>query len=116
MSRHEAEVLANAYTQRAWLVWKLARARHLHHQYHHQQSDLQDKLQSGGGEGDTNLHVPEQLRAMTSEQLDDVASREFEMGGRFGNAVAREMAVRTNGHARLCAGVVREAMDRERRR
>ncbi len=32
------------------------------------------------------------------------------MGGRYGNDVAREMAVRTNPYAKLCGNIVKEAM------
>jgi hypothetical protein len=35
------------------------------------------------------------------------------MGGRYGNELAREMAVRTNPYAKLCGGIVKGALMEE---
>ncbi|PUU77173.1 hypothetical protein B9Z19DRAFT_987704 [Tuber borchii] len=48
-----------------------------------------------------------------NEDMEVAASRDFFEGGRYGNAIAREMAVRTNPYARLCGAIVREAMKKE---
>lgn len=50
---------------------------------------------------------------MGREQLESAASRDFYEGGRYGNGVGREMAVRTNPYARLCGAIVKEALTRE---
>lgn len=118
VSRHEAGVLAKAYTQRACLVWNFAKQEQTRHdqEIKHQHSDLdraQNKLEETRLQENVNANIPEQLRAMTWEELEEVASRDFEMGGRFGSEDAREMAVRTNVHAKLCGGIVKEAMARE---
>ncbi|KAK4162255.1 hypothetical protein QBC43DRAFT_371703 [Cladorrhinum sp. PSN259] len=41
------------------------------------------------------------------------ASRDFAMGGRYGNQTAKGLAVATNPTAKLCGQMVREAMKRE---
>lgn len=48
-----------------------------------------------------------------SEDLEALASSDFFEGGRYGNSIAREMAVRTNPYARLCGAIVKEAMRNE---
>ncbi|RPA99484.1 hypothetical protein L873DRAFT_1738448 [Choiromyces venosus 120613-1] len=47
------------------------------------------------------------------EDMEAAASRDFFEGGRYGNSIAREMAVRTNPYARLCGAIVKEAMKNE---
>jgi len=58
------------------------------------------------------------VRLRNNQQLDraDVeerASRDFAMGGRYGNEIAKALAVATNPTAKLCGGIVREAMKKE---
>lgn len=57
--------------------------------------------------------LPKELRDLSKEELEEGASHSFMMGGRYGNAVAREMAVRTNPYAKMCGAIVREAMRKE---
>ena len=45
--------------------------------------------------------------------LEEMASRDFVMGGRYGNEIARGLAVATNPTAKLCGSIVREAMRKE---
>jgi len=45
--------------------------------------------------------------------FEDAASRDFVMGGRYGNEVAKALAVSSNPTAKLCGDMVREAMKRE---
>ncbi|KXL43374.1 hypothetical protein M433DRAFT_70220 [Acidomyces richmondensis BFW] len=47
---------------------------------------------------------------LSREGLEEEASRLFFWGGLYGNEVARALAVHANPHARLCAGIVGEAM------
>jgi len=49
----------------------------------------------------------------TAVDLEDMASRDFMMGGRYGNEIARVLAVATNPTAKLCGSIVREAMRKE---
>lgn len=46
-------------------------------------------------------------------EFEEAASRDFAMGGRYGNEVAKGLAVSTNPTAKLCGQMVREAMKRE---
>ena len=45
--------------------------------------------------------------------MEEMASRDFGFGGRYGNDTARQMAVKTNPYAKLCGSIVREAMTKE---
>lgn len=47
---------------------------------------------------------------LSREGLEEEASRLFFWGGLYGNEVAKALAVHANPHARLCAGIVGEAM------
>lgn len=46
-------------------------------------------------------------------EFEENASRDFQMGGRFGNEVAKAMAVSANPTAKLCGEMVKEAMRKE---
>jgi len=46
-------------------------------------------------------------------EFEEMASRDFLMGGRYGNEVARALAVASNPTAKLCGDMVREAMRKE---
>ncbi|KAH7040521.1 uncharacterized protein B0I36DRAFT_344251 [Microdochium trichocladiopsis] len=46
-------------------------------------------------------------------EFEERASRDFAMGGRYGNEVAKGLAVATNPTAKLCGQIVREAMKKE---
>jgi len=45
--------------------------------------------------------------------FEERASRDFAMGGRYGNEIAKGLAVSTNPTAKLCGQMVREAMRKE---
>ncbi|KAK4157446.1 hypothetical protein C8A00DRAFT_40163 [Chaetomidium leptoderma] len=45
--------------------------------------------------------------------FEERASRDFAMGGRYGNEIAKGLAVSTNPTAKLCGEMVREAMKKE---
>ncbi|KAF3011994.1 hypothetical protein E8E14_002344 [Neopestalotiopsis sp. 37M] len=45
--------------------------------------------------------------------FETAASRDFALGGRYGNDVAKGLAVATNPTAKLCGQIVREAMKKE---
>lgn len=49
----------------------------------------------------------------TKLDFEERASRDFAMGGRYGNEIAKGLAVSTNPTAKLCGQMVREAMKKE---
>lgn len=49
----------------------------------------------------------------TKLEFEENASRDFAMGGRYGNDIAKGLAVSTNPTAKLCGQMVREAMKKE---
>ncbi|KAK7755917.1 hypothetical protein SLS62_002204 [Diatrype stigma] len=49
----------------------------------------------------------------TRIEFEEAASRDFASGGRYGNDVAKGLAVGTNPTAKLCGQIVREAMKKE---
>ncbi len=49
----------------------------------------------------------------TKLDFESAASRDFALGGRYGNEVAKGLAVSTNPTAKLCGQIVREAMKKE---
>ncbi|GAP85531.1 hypothetical protein SAMD00023353_1302150 [Rosellinia necatrix] len=49
----------------------------------------------------------------TKFDFESAASRDFALGGRYGNEVAKGLAVSTNPTAKLCGQIVREAMKKE---
>lgn len=67
----------------------------------------------------TDIHVPHvrvpvgRLATWTSLDFEQAASRDFFMGGRYGNEVAKALAVHTNPTAKLCGQMVQEAMKQE---
>ncbi|KAF2484892.1 hypothetical protein BDY17DRAFT_93253 [Neohortaea acidophila] len=54
-----------------------------------------------------------ELASWTHERFEEEASRSFYLGGLYGNEVAKALAVHTNPHAKLCGGIVKEAMRKE---
>ncbi|KAI1460802.1 hypothetical protein F4805DRAFT_454247 [Annulohypoxylon moriforme] len=58
--------------------------------------------------------VPERKEAeWTKIEFEEAASRDFALGGRYGNEIAKGLAVSTNPTAKLCGQMVREAMKKE---
>lgn len=49
----------------------------------------------------------------SKEDFEENASRDFMMGGRYGNEVAKALAVASNPTAKLCGAIVQEAMRKE---
>ena len=46
-------------------------------------------------------------------EFEEHASRDFMLGGRYGNEIAKALAVSANPTAKLCGEMVREAMRKE---
>ncbi|KAK0634851.1 hypothetical protein B0T17DRAFT_502453 [Bombardia bombarda] len=92
LSPQTAKTLSMAHTQRAAI-------------YH-----MTSKLLSSHA-----LSVSRERRETSWSKLDfeENTSRDFAMGGRYGNEIARGLAVSTNPTAKLCGQMVREAMKKE---
>lgn len=92
----QAKLLADAYTHRGYLLLKAARVK----------KNLPDGPENTVG-------GPESLRGHSPDQLEEMASRDFFFGGRYGNEVARQLAVQTNPYAKMCGAIVKEALRKE---
>lgn len=91
LSPLQARLLATAHTHRGYLLLKAAKAAG------------EANLQSG----------PKELRGRDKDSLEEMASREFFLGGRYGDKTAKELAVRTNPYAKMCGAIVKQAMREE---
>lgn len=91
VSQNVARTLSNAHTQRAAI--------------YHMTSKLME----------SNTAVPEGRRegSWSKLEFEENASRDFAMGGRYGNEIAKALAVSTNPTAKLCGQMVREALKKE---
>lgn len=89
-----AKTLSNAYTQRGALYLRTA------------------KLLSLRG-SELSVEDTRAERNWSVIDFEEAASRDFMMGGRYGNEVAKALAVAANPTAKLCGEIVREAMVRE---
>ncbi|KAI5297640.1 hypothetical protein KEM56_004654 [Ascosphaera pollenicola] len=58
--------------------------------------------------------LPVEMQDKAPEQLEAMANDSFSNGAYYGDAVARDMAVRTNPYARACGAIVRRALKEER--
>ncbi|KAJ9640382.1 hypothetical protein H2199_005921 [Coniosporium tulheliwenetii] len=91
LSRLQAHVLATAHTHRGYILLKAAKG-------------ARDGTLEGG---------PEELRRASSDELEEMASRDFFQGGRYGDKTAQQIAVRLNPYAKMCGAIVKEAMRKE---
>lgn len=93
LSPHAAKTLSLAHTQRAAIYLQTS------------------KLLARGGE----LAIDAGRREASWGKLDfeEAASADFALGGRYGNEIAKGLAVSTNPTAKLCGQIVREAMKKE---
>jgi hypothetical protein len=53
------------------------------------------------------------LQDESAERLEERASQEFALAGKYGSDLARAMAVRTNPYAKMCGAIVKTALQRE---
>ncbi|KAJ5168663.1 uncharacterized protein N7482_004257 [Penicillium canariense] len=95
VSTVQARLLADTHTHRGYLLLKAARVK---------------KTRS---DQETEPVGPERLRGLSADQLEEMASRDFFFGGRYGNKVAQQLAVQTNPYAKMCGAIVKEAMRKE---
>lgn len=91
VSPSSAKVLASAYTHRGYLLWRASRP------------DAEEGL----------LDAIQELSGLNKENLEELASRDFSSGGRYGNQLAQQLAVKTNPYAKLCGSIVKGAMQKE---
>jgi hypothetical protein len=99
VSPNQAKLLSQTWTQRGAIFWGLAK-----------RANNPRKVSQHKQDNDTH---PEELKSWTSwdsMRLEEEGSRSFFMAGLFGSEIGRTMAVKTNPYARLCAGIVKEAM------
>jgi len=87
----DLRVLSAAYTHRASLFYQASRSE----------------------KSATSFHLIKQMSGLSSEQLEEEASRDFALGGRYGNKMAKHLAVKTNPYAKMCASIVNRAMSSE---
>jgi hypothetical protein len=98
VSPGQAKLLGQAWTQRGAVLWGLAKTLE-------KESGTPIERRFGSS-------VPE-WRTWDAMRLEEEGSRSFYMAGLYGSEVGRAMAVKTNPYARLCAGIVKEAMASE---
>lgn len=111
-------VLAAAYTQRAWMVYKLSKSEFStpSPRAASQTTTTTSTAPAQPNHPETNnaqAPLPRELQSLDTAALESWAAHDFEMGARYGNEVAREMAKATNPYARLCGAIVGEVMRRE---
>jgi hypothetical protein len=94
ISPQAAKTLSQAFTQRGALYLLTAK-----------------RLAVQGAE----LRIDENRREATWRvtEFEESASRDFVVGGRYGNEIAKALAVSTNPTAKLCGEMVKEAMRKE---
>lgn len=95
ISPQAARTLAAAHTQRAALFHRTAR------------------LLAEGRKLDLHPAVFRELASWRGFDFEEAASRDFAWGGRYGNEIAKALAVRVNPTAKLCGEIVRGAMKSE---
>ena len=99
VSPFQSRVLAQAYTQRGALFHTTAKLL----------AAYPDKTESS-----TALMIRvASLRNWDMHEFEAAASRDFYLGGRYGNEIGKGLAVHTNPTAKLCGQMVQEAMRRE---
>ena len=95
VSPAQCRTLAQAHTQRGALYYAAAKT-------------LSSKIDTSSIE-----IMIESLQTWDKIEFEEAASRDFFMGGRYGNEVGKALAVHTNPTARLCGQIVQDAMRRE---
>lgn len=91
VSTHQSKVLATAYTHRGFLLLKVA-----------------DMVNNG-----CTVHGVTSLAISNAAGIEEIASEDFARGGRYGNPLGKQMAVRTNPYAKMCGAIVKDALQQE---
>lgn len=97
VSPAQAKLLSQAWMQRGAVLWSLSKTG----------TSPENRINSGAA-----AQVAE-WRRWDKMKLEEEGSRSFFMAGMYGSEIGRNMAVKTNPYARLCAGIVKEAMRSE---
>lgn len=92
LSPYAAKILSSAHTQRAAI-------------YLHTSKQLVW--------GSVNVDTARREASWKKLDFEEAASLDFALGGRYGNEIAKGLAVSTNPTAKLCGQMVREAMKKE---
>ncbi|BDD62869.1 hypothetical protein MPDQ_004769 [Monascus purpureus] len=110
ISKTQARVLADAHTHRGYLFLKAARVKR-----EDQMVSTSIPIYESRSEEDAKktAAVTRSILDLSADQLEEMASRDFAQGGRYGNRVAGSLAVRTNPYAKMCGAIVKEAMRKE---
>ena len=96
LSQRQRSLLAKAYTHRGYLYLRLARL---------------------SASWTTILPSPSLasgISSMSKDQLEELASADLAMGGKYGNKLAEKAGVATNPYAKMCGAIVRGMMEKER--
>jgi hypothetical protein len=104
VSPQQAKLLIQAWTQLGAVFWSLGRRKKGNENLDEEQSNqvaTQDCLETHDWLNWDNVRFEEE------------GSRCFFMAGMYGSDVGRSLAVKTNPYARLCGGIVKEALKRE---
>ena len=99
VSPFQSRVLAQAYTQRGALF--------------HAAVKLLTIYYEGSESSPTAMIRVVSLKDWDLHDFEAAASKDFFMGGRYGNEIGKSLAVHTNPTAKLCGQMVQEAMKRE---
>jgi hypothetical protein len=100
VSPQQAKLLIQSWTQLGAVFWSLGRRK----KDNEKQCDDQDTSPE---------FTDQEWLNWDSSRLEEEGSRCFFMAGTYGSDVGRSLAVKTNPYARLCGGIVKEALRRE---
>lgn len=100
LSPLHARIIANAHTHRAYILYRASRA-------------LSTSTTSPPNAATAPLTLPRHLQHKSAQQLEEMASMDFQLGGCYGNDIARQLAIKTNPYAKMCGAIVKEAMRKE---
>ena len=90
-SAHQSKVLATAYTHRGFLLLKVA-----------------NMVKNG-----RTVYGVSSLTTLKAANIEEIASEDIARGGRYGDALGKQMAVRTNPYAKMCGAIVKDALQQE---
>jgi hypothetical protein len=88
VSNRQAQVLSAAHMHRGYLIHNACRL---------------NSLQP----------LPQSLRLVGVDRLEEMASRDFAVGGRYGDKIGQQLSIYTNPYAKMCGAIVSEALRKE---
>ncbi|PGH08215.1 hypothetical protein GX51_01369 [Blastomyces parvus] len=112
LSPLHARILASAHTHRAFILYRAARALDSNSPPTSNNNNNNNNTTTTPGAA-TLTTLPAHLRDKSAQHLEEMASMDFQLGGRYGNEIARQLAVKTNPYAKMCGAIVKEAMRKE---